>query len=116
MAACYTRQKDYAKAIEMYEKSLCESNTRQTRAALADVKRMKEKADREAYIDPQKAEEHRQKGNEFFKNNDFPSAKKGELATRNTRKEINKQYYERGKRKIHNLHIEENPEIYMNCS
>ncbi|CDJ59561.1 Hsc70/Hsp90-organizing protein, putative, partial [Eimeria maxima] len=76
MAACYTRQKDYAKAIEMYEKSLCESNTRQTRAALADVKRMKEKADREAYIDPQKAEEHRQKGNEFFKNNDFPSAKK----------------------------------------
>lgn len=76
MAACFTRQKDYAKAIEMYEKSLCEANTRQTRAALADVKRMKEKADREAYIDPEKAEEHRQKGNEFFKNNDFPSAKK----------------------------------------
>lgn len=76
MAACYTRQKDYAKAIEMYEKSLCEANNRQTRAALADVKRMKEKADREAYIDPEKAEEHRQKGNEFFKNNDFPSAKK----------------------------------------
>ncbi|KAL8424640.1 hypothetical protein Efla_004263 [Eimeria flavescens] len=76
MAACFTRQKDYAKAIEMYEKSLCEANNRQTRAALADVKRMKEKADREAYIDPEKAEEHRQKGNEFFKNNDFPSAKK----------------------------------------
>lgn len=77
MAACYTRQKDYAKAIEMYEKSLCEANNRQTRAALADVKRMKDKADREAYINPEKAEEHRQKGNEFFKSNDFPSAKKG---------------------------------------
>ncbi|CDJ49419.1 Hsc70/Hsp90-organizing protein, putative [Eimeria brunetti] len=76
MAACYSRQKNYSKAIEMYEKSLCESNTRQTRAALADVKRMKEKADREAYIDPEKAEEHRQKGNDFFKNNDFPNAKK----------------------------------------
>lgn len=76
MAACYTRQKDYAKAIEMYEKSLCEANNRQTRAALADVKRMKEKADREAYVDPEKAEEHRQKGNEFFKNNNFPNAKK----------------------------------------
>lgn len=76
MAACFTRQKDYAKAIEMYEKSLCEANNRQTRAALADVKRMKDKADREAYINPEKAEEHRQKGNEFFKNNDFPSAKK----------------------------------------
>ncbi|OEH75048.1 hsc70 hsp90-organizing protein [Cyclospora cayetanensis] len=36
MAACYTRQKDYGKAIEMYEKSLCEANNRQTRAALAD--------------------------------------------------------------------------------
>ncbi|KAL8437490.1 hypothetical protein ACSSS7_000872 [Eimeria intestinalis] len=77
MAACFTRQKDYAKAIEMYEKSLCEANTRQTRAALAEVKRMKEKADKEAYINPEKAEEHRQKGNDFFKNNDFPSAKKG---------------------------------------
>ncbi|XP_026191572.1 STI1-like protein [Cyclospora cayetanensis] len=76
MAACYTRQKDYGKAIEMYEKSLCEANNRQTRAALADVKRLKDKADREAYIDPEKAEEHRQKGNDFFKNNDFPNAKK----------------------------------------
>lgn len=76
MAACYTRQNDYAKAIEMYEKSLCEANNRQTRAALADVKRKKEKADREAYIDPLKAEEHREKGNGFFKNNDFPNAKK----------------------------------------
>lgn len=81
MAACYTRQNDYGKAIEMYEKSLCEANNRQTRAALADVKRKKEKADREAYIDPLKAEEHREKGNEFFKNNDFPNAKKGRHRT-----------------------------------
>lgn len=77
MAACYQRQKDYTNAISCLEKSLCEANTRQTRALLAEVKRLKDHAERESYINPEKAEEHRLKGNELFKNNQFPDAKKG---------------------------------------
>uniref|UniRef100_A0A8C9GEY1 Stress-induced-phosphoprotein 1 n=1 Tax=Piliocolobus tephrosceles TaxID=591936 RepID=A0A8C9GEY1_9PRIM len=76
LAMCYTNIKDYNKAIEAYQKSLVEDNTRATRNALKELERQKEKEEREAYIDPVKAEEHKNKGNEYFKNNDFPNAKK----------------------------------------
>lgn len=75
MAMCYRRQQNYTKAIEMYEKSLLEDNNRHTRAALADVKRLKEKKDIEDYIDPELAEQHRAKGNDHFRENRFPEAK-----------------------------------------
>uniref|UniRef100_A0A8C9GFU2 Stress-induced-phosphoprotein 1 n=1 Tax=Piliocolobus tephrosceles TaxID=591936 RepID=A0A8C9GFU2_9PRIM len=76
LAICYTNIKDYNKAIEAYQKSLVEDNTRATRNALKELERKKEKEEREAYIDPVKAEEHKNKGNEYFKNNDYPNAKK----------------------------------------
>lgn len=57
MAVCYRRQQDYAKAIEMYQKSLLEDNNRHTRAALAEVTRLKEKKDIEDYINPELAEQ-----------------------------------------------------------
>jgi stress-induced-phosphoprotein 1 len=37
---------------------------------------MKFDADALAYINPDIAEEHRQKGNEYFKNNEYPKALK----------------------------------------
>lgn len=76
LAITYTKMKKYDKAIECYQKSLVEDNCRTTRNALKEVERIKDKEEREAYIDPVKAEEHRNKGNEYFKNNDFPNAKK----------------------------------------
>ncbi|CEL99719.1 unnamed protein product [Vitrella brassicaformis CCMP3155] len=76
MAACYTRMKQFDDAIQMYEKSLMEDNTKQTRAALQEAKRMKEKYDAEQYINPEVAEEHRAKGNEYWKQMDYPAAKK----------------------------------------
>lgn len=76
MAVCYRRQGDYANAIAHYERSLLEDNNRHTRAALADVKRLKEKKDKEDYINPEIAEKHRAKGNEYFRNDQFPEAKK----------------------------------------
>lgn len=75
LAIAYTNMKQYDKAIEAYEKSLVEDNCRSTRNALKELERRKEREEREAYIDPEKAEEHKNKGNEFFKNNDFPKAK-----------------------------------------
>lgn len=76
LAISYINMKKYDLAIEAYRKSLVEDNNRATRNALKELERRKEKEEKEAYIDPDKAEEHKNKGNEYFKNNDFPSAKK----------------------------------------
>ncbi|KYK62692.1 tetratricopeptide repeat domain containing protein [Toxoplasma gondii TgCatPRC2] len=76
MAACKTRSGDYSGAIAMYEKALCEDNNRMTRNALNEVKKLKEKKEKEDYINPALAEQHREKGNEYFKQGDYPAAKK----------------------------------------
>ncbi|UVC49659.1 hypothetical protein MACK_003769 [Theileria orientalis] len=76
LASCYTRMEKYDDAISAYQKSLIENNTRQTRSLLKDVERLKEKKEREAYINPELAEQHREKGNEYFKDFKFPEAKK----------------------------------------
>ncbi|GFE52881.1 tetratricopeptide repeat-containing protein protein [Babesia ovis] len=76
LASCYTKMQDYDAALAAYQKSLLEDNNRNTRCAMKEVERLKEKKEREAYIDPQKAEEHREKGNAFFKAFQFPEAKK----------------------------------------
>ncbi|PFH31152.1 tetratricopeptide repeat domain containing protein [Besnoitia besnoiti] len=76
MAACKTRAGEYNDAIGFYEKALCEDNNRATRNALNEVKKLKEKKEREDYINPELAEEHREKGNECFKKGDYPAAKK----------------------------------------
>lgn len=76
LASCYTKMEMYDEAMAAYQKSLLEDNNRVTRCALKEVERLKEKREREKYIDPQKAEEHREKGNEYFKAFKFPEAKK----------------------------------------
>ncbi|CAD7935112.1 unnamed protein product [Amoebophrya sp. A120] len=76
LAVCHAKQKKFDTAIEYYEKSLAEDNNRTTRAALADLKKDKLKFEKEAYVDVDKAEEHKEKGNAFFKENKFVDAKK----------------------------------------
>eukprot|EP00746_Dinoflagellata_sp_MGD_P165034 gnl/MRDRNA2_/MRDRNA2_94073_c0_seq1.p1 gnl/MRDRNA2_/MRDRNA2_94073_c0~~gnl/MRDRNA2_/MRDRNA2_94073_c0_seq1.p1 ORF type:complete len:573 (-),score=192.98 gnl/MRDRNA2_/MRDRNA2_94073_c0_seq1:80-1798(-) len=85
MASVYEKQKEFDKAIEMYNKSLMEDNSRHTRNALRDLERKKEKAEKDALIDPAKAEEHNEKAKEAFKNNDWAKAKAeyDEAITRN---------------------------------
>lgn len=75
MASVYEKKKDFAQAREMYNKALTEDNNRHTRNALRELDRIQEKAEKEAYLDPVKAEEAREKGNEFFKANDMANAK-----------------------------------------
>mmetsp|Transcript_145043 Transcript_145043/g.251844 ORF Transcript_145043/g.251844 Transcript_145043/m.251844 type:complete len:615 (-) Transcript_145043:66-1910(-) len=75
MASVYEKQKEYDKAIEMYNKALTEDNSRHTRNALREAERAKDKYEKERYLDSGKAEEHRERGNECFKNKDWVGAK-----------------------------------------
>eukprot|EP01067_Filipodium_phascolosomae_P006954 Filipodium_phascolosomae@DN535_c0_g1_i1.p2 len=59
LASCYLKQKKYAEAVEMFEKSLTEDNNRSTRNSLKEAKKLMEKSDAEAYLDPELAEEHK---------------------------------------------------------
>merc|ERR1712032_1266796 len=76
MTSVCEKRKQYDEAIELYQKALTEDNSRHTRNALRDVERAKEKFEKESYVDPAKAEEHREKGNEFFKAQNWADAKK----------------------------------------
>merc|ERR1719284_2234771 len=75
MASVHEKRKEFGQAIEFYNKALTEDNNRTTRNALREIERAKEKFEKESYIDPEKAEEHRQKGNDFFKEQNWASAK-----------------------------------------
>lgn len=74
-AAVYEKKKEFSMAIEMYNKSLMEDNSRQTRNALRELERAKEIYEKNAYFNPEKAQEHREKGNEFFKEKKWAEAK-----------------------------------------
>ena len=66
----------YDQAIEVYQKALLEHNDHPIKMGLNKAKKLKAEADAAAYINPDIAEEHRQKGNELFKKNDYPGALK----------------------------------------
>ncbi|KAF4542527.1 Tetratricopeptide TPR-1 [Lasiodiplodia theobromae] len=70
----YEKKGDLGKAIEFYQKSLTEHRTPDILTKLRAVEKAKIKAEKEAYIDPQKAEEARELGNEKFKNADWAGA------------------------------------------
>jgi len=75
IAGVYEKSKQYDEAIEYYRKALTEDNSRQTRNALREVERKKEKWEKESYIDHATAEVHREQGNELFKQQDWKGAK-----------------------------------------
>mmetsp|Transcript_91309 Transcript_91309/g.254257 ORF Transcript_91309/g.254257 Transcript_91309/m.254257 type:complete len:593 (-) Transcript_91309:100-1878(-) len=75
MASVYEKRRQHGQAIEHYQKALTEDNNRHTRNALRDAERAKEKCEKESYVDSAKAEAHREKGNEFFKEQNWASAK-----------------------------------------
>merc|ERR1719221_1132802 len=76
IASVYERRKDYATAIEYYNKALTEDNNKTTRNALRECERAKDKFERDAYLDPAKAEAHREAGNAAFKEQKWADAKK----------------------------------------
>jgi len=54
-----------------YDKSLSEHRTPETRALVSEVEVLIKEEERRAYIDPVKAEEEKEKGNDFFKKGDY---------------------------------------------
>lgn len=72
----YKKMGDYKNAKVFYEKSLSEHRTPETRSLLADVEKIIKEEERKAYINPEKAEEEKEKGNEFFKKGDYATAMK----------------------------------------
>lgn len=75
IAAVHEKKKEFDMAIEMYQKALTEDNNRSTRNALRDLERAKEKHEKDAYMDPAKADEHNEKAKSFFKENKWAEAK-----------------------------------------
>jgi len=63
----YMKMKDYGKAVEAFGKALTEHRTADTLNLLKKAEKLKAEADVQAYLDPQKAAEAKDRGNQFFK-------------------------------------------------
>lgn len=74
MGSAYEKLGDLGNAIEYYGRSLTEHRTPDILAKLRAAEKAKKAADVSNYIDPQKAEEARERGNELFKHTDWPGA------------------------------------------
>lgn len=74
IAYAYQEKQDLDKAIEYFEKSLLENSDQRVKDALKEVQKLKKKLEEERYINPDLAEEHNIKANEFYKGGKFPDA------------------------------------------
>ena len=75
LASAYLKQHNYDDAVLAYQKALTENNDKTTRNLLRDAEAARDKYLKEQYIDPVKAEEHREKGNALFKDAKYVEAK-----------------------------------------
>ncbi|KAF2756282.1 TPR-like protein [Pseudovirgaria hyperparasitica] len=74
MGSAYEKLGDMANAVEYYNRSLTEHRTPDVLNKLRAAEKAKIKAEKDAYIDPAKAEEARELGNAKFKESDWPAA------------------------------------------
>jgi stress-induced-phosphoprotein 1 len=74
IGSSYEKQADLTKAIEFYQKSLTEHRTPDVVNKLRAAEKNKIETARQAYIDPEKAEEARELGNAKFKTAEWPAA------------------------------------------
>ncbi|XP_009763346.1 hsp70-Hsp90 organizing protein 3-like [Nicotiana sylvestris] len=68
--------KDYEPAIETFQKALTEHRNPDTLKRLNDAEKAKKELEQQEYYDPQIADEEREKGNQFFKEQKYPDAVK----------------------------------------
>jgi stress-induced-phosphoprotein 1 len=74
IGSAYEKLGDYTSAIENFQKSLTEHRTPDTVNKLRAVEKAKIDSAKSAYINPEKAEEARELGNQKFKESDWPGA------------------------------------------
>jgi len=74
IGSAYEKMGDLASAVDNYQRSLTEHRTPDILAKLRAAEKAKIVSERNAYIDPQKAEEARELGNQKFKESDWPGA------------------------------------------
>lgn len=72
----YHKLGDLKKTIEYYQKSLTEHRTADILTKLRNAEKELKKAEAEAYVNPEKAEEARLEGKEYFTKSDWPNAVK----------------------------------------
>ncbi|XP_062146091.1 hsp70-Hsp90 organizing protein 3-like [Alnus glutinosa] len=73
MAKC---SKDYEPAIECFQKALTEHRNPDTLKKLNDAEKARKELEQQEYFDPKLADEEREKGNEYFKEQKYPEAVK----------------------------------------
>lgn len=74
MGNAYHKLGDLKKAIEYYQKSLTEHRTPEILTKLRNTEKELKQKEAEAYMDPEKAEEARLQGKEYFTKGDWPKA------------------------------------------
>ncbi|XP_058222325.1 hsp70-Hsp90 organizing protein 3-like isoform X1 [Rhododendron vialii] len=66
--------KDFEPAIEAFQKALTEHRNPDTLKKLNDAEKAKKELEQQEYFDPKLADEEREKGNEYFKEQKYPEA------------------------------------------
>jgi stress-induced-phosphoprotein 1 len=66
--------KDYEPAIESFQKALTEHRNPDTLKKLNEAEKAKKELEQQEYFDPNLADEEREKGNEYFKQQKYPEA------------------------------------------
>ncbi|KAI9841403.1 MAG: Hsp90 cochaperone [Sclerophora amabilis] len=74
IGSSYEKMGDLSNAIKNYQSSLTEHRTPEVLAKLRAAEKAKIESEKNAYIDPEKAEEARELGNKKFKEADWPAA------------------------------------------
>ncbi|PBC29915.1 Stress-induced-phosphoprotein [Apis cerana cerana] len=70
----YKKMENWKQAKVYYEKSMSEHRTPEIKTLLSDIDKIIKEEERKAYIDPVKAEEEKELGNEKYKEGDYPAA------------------------------------------
>lgn len=76
MGSVEEKRKNLQKAIVLYKKALVEKKDPKLRKRIKLLENKKKKMDEKAYLNPELAIDHKNKGNEFFKNGKFVEAVK----------------------------------------